>query len=121
MTVKEFYERINGDYRDIQSRLSSDALIMRFVRLFPSDGTYRELMAAVEKYDTEAAFEAAHKLKGIAANLSFSELYIASSRLCEQLRPLSGAIDMSLVHKVSESYQTVLNEIKHMEDSRVQQ
>lgn len=115
MTIKEFYENINGDYDDMLARLSTDALILHFIKRFPTDNTYFELTDAVQRADISASFEAAHKLKGIAANLSFSELFTATSRLCEQLRAQTEPANTSLLQKVSKSYHLVLQEIDALE------
>ncbi len=119
MTIKEFYEIIHGDYEEIYSRFSADALILRFIRRFPSDLTYEELMEAVKNADIPASFVAAHKLKGLAANFAFSELYDALSELSEQLRPQTETADTLLVQKVRESYHSILHAIKCLEDEDV--
>lgn len=116
MKVKEFYKKINGDYDDMFERVSSDELILNFVKRFPSDTTYAQLMNAVQKADITASFEASHKLKGIAANLSFSQLYDAVSELCEQLRSQTGFVDAELVQKISKNYDVVLCEINRLEE-----
>lgn len=116
MTVKEFYENIHGDYQDIFSRISADELILFFVKQFPSDSSYQELMEAVKRNDIKASFEAAHKLKGLAANLSFSELFAALHDLSEQLRPQAEPADAALVQRVRENYQIILCEIKRLEN-----
>lgn len=116
MTVKKFYENIHGDYNDLLTRLPTDALALRFIRQFPSDPSYSELMEAVRKDDITASFEAAHKLKGLAATLSFSQLFAAVNVLSEQLRPKTTVADTALVQKVSESYHIILREIHCLED-----
>lgn len=116
MTAKEFYASIGGDYEDIVHRLPTDEMIIRFVRRFTTDGTYKELTAAVENGDISASFEAAHKLKGIAANLAFTDLYRAVSALAEQLRPQNRQADVTLMQRVAECYQAVLDLQKHLED-----
>lgn len=115
MMVKEFYENIHGDYKDMLSRFQSDALILYFVKQFPLDHSYAELMEAVRSRDLEASFAAAHKLKGLAANLSFSELYTLLKELTEQLRPRTAPADPSLLQKISENYQSILREINCLE------
>lgn len=117
MTVKEFYENIHGDYDEILTRLPSEAFILRMIKRFPSDNTYAELIDAVQKSDISASFEASHKLKGIAANLAFSELFTASNDLSEQLRSQTEVADASLVQKITESYDTILREFNYLTDN----
>lgn len=116
MTVKQFYENIHGDYEDVLARFSSDALVVYFVKQFVSDSSYRELMEAVERRDPKASFAAAHKLKGIAANLSFSDLHTQLHTLCEQLRPQTELADAALVQKIRENCRCILREISCLED-----
>lgn len=116
MTVKEFYENIHGNYEDILSRLSTDELVLYFVRRFLSDHTYLELMEAVQNSDISASFEAAHKFKGIAANLAFSELFSVLNDLLEQLRAKNNSVNPSLIQKVSDIYETILREINCLEE-----
>lgn len=111
MTIKEFYGNVNGDYEEIMHRLSSEVLVIHFVERFATDSTYSELLSAVAEGSISAGFEAAHKLKGIAANLSFTDLYMAVSALTEQLRPLCEPADKTLLQKVSQCYQAVMTQI----------
>lgn len=118
MTVKEFYREIDGDYEDVMTRLPTDAFVMRFVKRFPSDGSYSELLDAVNKDDICASFEAAHKLKGIAANLAFSALYEASIALTEQLRPCTKKADSQLLQRVCDAYDVVARAILRLDDTQ---
>lgn len=87
MTVKEFFDGIGGDYCDAVSRLMNDTLIRKFVLRFPADKSFDTLKAALESGDTEAAFVAAHTLKGVALNLAFKKLAEAAITLTDALRP----------------------------------
>lgn len=114
MSLQEFYTNINGDYEDIINRLQKEATVIRFVKRFTSDGTYGELAAAVEGGDISASYEAAHKFKGLVANLAFTDLYFAVSELAEQLRPMKEKADTLLMQRVSECYRTVLEQAKRL-------
>ena len=80
MTLKEFYEQIDGSYEDTLHRLTSEALVHRFVLKYPADPSFAQLREAVAAADWESAFRAAHTLKGVAQNLGFDALYRASAR-----------------------------------------
>lgn len=112
MTTREFYESIHGSYDNVLTRLPTDAAVVRFLKRFPSEKTYSELMRAVERDDIPAGFEAAHKLKGIVGNLAFFELFTALTELTEQLRPQTESADAALVAKVKESYDAVIRGIE---------
>ncbi len=116
MTIKEFYQTVQGDYEEIYDRLSSDEIILRFIKRFPNDPTYTELMEAVQRGDISASFVATHNLKGLAANFAFSKLVCALNDLTEQLRPQTKQADSLLVQKVSECYHSILLSINSLED-----
>ncbi len=116
MTVCDFYTRINGNYQDVLSRLPNDAFILRFLKKFPAEPSFNELMSAIEKGEITASFEASHKLKGVAANLAFTELYNAVCELTEQLRPCTDAADSLIVNRVCNSYNRILDEIRCLEN-----
>ena len=58
---------------------------MRFVRMFPADGSYTQLCEAIAQGDVETAFRAAHTLKGLCLNLGFESLYRVDAALTEEL------------------------------------
>lgn len=77
---------MGGDYEQVEKRLPSAKLIQKFVLKFLDDGSYDELQEAMEKGQRETAFRAAHTLKGVCGNLSFSRLQDSVSKLTEVLR-----------------------------------
>lgn len=111
MTAKEFYRSIRGDYAEMFARFPSEELITSFVAQFPSDSSYQELMDAIAGGNIRASFEAAHKLKGLAASLSFSLLLAPLTDLCEQLRTQPAPADPVLVQRIREIYHSILQEI----------
>ena len=87
MTVKDFYAEIGGNYNDALQRLMNDSLIFRFIMKFPADKSFETLKAALESKDIDAAFSAAHTLKGVCLNLAFDKLAAAAVALTDALRP----------------------------------
>ena len=74
MTIEQCYQEMGGNYTEVCGRLPSQRLVEKFVRKFLDDRSYAELTAAMAAGDHDAAFRAAHTLKGVAANLSFTKL-----------------------------------------------
>ncbi|XME02979.1 Hpt domain-containing protein [Lachnospiraceae bacterium C1.1] len=107
MTVEEFYNNTGGDYEEIIKRLKAPEKVVRFVNMFMKDGNYNDLKAAIEEKNAEAAFKAAHNLKGVSANLSFKKLTAAASDITEALRngELEKAIE--IMPRVSECYELI--------------
>ena len=112
MTLMECYEELGGNYQDAIGRLMTEKLLEKFVLKFPEEKTIHILLDAVDKGDTEAAFMAAHTLKGVAANLSFIRLQEAASALTEQLRSKTEPADSSLVRDVESAYNATLGAIR---------
>lgn len=86
MELKNCYEAFGGDYDDVIRRMGSSDRVVKILGIFLRDNTAGELAAALERGDLDAAFMAAHTLKGIALNLGLSELSRTAARLTEELR-----------------------------------
>ena len=112
MTLQECYEKLHGDYDDARSRLAMDTLIEKFVLKFPGDPTMDSLKTAVAEGNIQESFRGAHTLKGVAANLAFTELMERTSELTEQLRPCTEPADEVLYQKVLESYDRTVQAIE---------
>ena len=87
MTIQELYDRIGGNYAEIISRLQMDAFVSRFITKFADDSSCHDTIAAWEAGDERGTFEAAHRAKGVCANLSLTKLANLSSDICEAMRP----------------------------------
>lgn len=74
--------------------MNHDALMIKMLHLFPQDTSFAQLSKALDAQDVKAAFEAAHSLKGVAANLSIQPLFSLASEMTEQLRrgDIAGAL-----------------------------
>ena len=86
MTIQECYTALEGDYEEVVGRLYSEALVKKFVGKFLADQSYQLLESSLRSEDFEEAFRAAHTLKGVAQNLSFTRLYQSSHEITEALR-----------------------------------
>ena len=112
MNLEELYNKIHGDYAEAKARLMSDRLVEKFVLKFPSDPSMLQLRDAIASGDHDVAFRAVHTLKGVAANLSFTELWKAASALTEQLRQSDGAVDETLLKNLEDAYRLVTDSIQ---------
>lgn len=66
--------------------MNNARLLLKHATRFPDEGTWEQLLAAVESGDAQAGFAAAHTLKGITANLSFVALHDVIAAMTEDLR-----------------------------------
>ena len=115
MTIQECYQKLDGDFEQAEKRLSSEALIRRFLTKFLDDGSFSQLCIAMEEGDRDKAFRAAHTLKGVSGNLSLSRLYLSVSQLTEVLRYGSECIPADaapLLEEVTRDYRLTVNAIR---------
>lgn len=112
MTLQECYAAMGGSYEDASSRLRSDRLIQKFVGKFLDDGSFRLLETSMAEKNYEEAFRAAHTLKGICQNLSFTHLQASSSQLTEALRNGYTPQAVLLFKKVREDYAATAQAIR---------
>lgn len=92
--------------------LGNEAMYMKFLLKFIDDKNYDDVIESIEKRDYETAFETAHTLKGVAANLGIEHVYAASSRITELLRNKPGDqnVDAELdeyKEQLQEAYETI--------------
>ena len=70
----------------IQRCVGNEGLYLRMVNSVPGQKSFGELESALKAGDLDAAFEAAHALKGVLGNLSLTPMYELTSELTELLR-----------------------------------
>ena len=95
--------------------MGNEGLYLRFAGRFLEDRNYEELLKAMEKGDTKAAFAAAHTLKGVSGNLSFNCLYGRVAAVVEPLRCGDLEAARKLLPELSgafEEIRAVLEELK---------
>ncbi len=69
--------------------MGNEALYLKLVNSVPNEQRFDDLVAALEKKDYDAAFDAAHALKGVLGNLSLTPLFEKASKITELLRSRS--------------------------------
>lgn len=117
MTLKECYAAMGADYDEAMGRLRSERLVQKFVLKFLTDGSYDLLNSSFAAENWDEAFRAAHTIKGVCQNLSFTTLGESSSALCESLRggytPEAG----DLVETVRKDYQQTVDAIRTFQEA----
>ena len=115
MTIQECYQKLGGDFAQVEKRLPSVSLVKRFITKFLDDGSFAELCQAMQAGDRKEAFRAAHTLKGVCANLSFDRLGASAGQLTELLRTENDRIpeDAALVYNaVIQDYSLTVEAIR---------
>ncbi len=86
MTLQDCYAAMGGDYQSVAARLHSDRLVQKFMLKYLDDKSFDLLCTSMAEKKYEEAFRAAHTIKGVCQNLSFTKLQNSSSKLTEALR-----------------------------------
>lgn len=107
MTLKECYDALGGNYEDTVRRLYNEKLVEKFLFKFEEDPSFENLKKALEEENLEAAFRAAHTLKGVAQNMGFGNLAESSSVLTEALRSRKVMPYAEQIEKVCEDYNKI--------------
>lgn len=118
MTLEECYAKLNGDYNEAKTRLMNEKLIERFILKFPDDPSMDALQEMIAAGDNAAAFRAVHTLKGVAANLAFTQLFQDASNLTEYMRDLQHDADPNLYASLKETYDNVIRTLKEYEANK---
>lgn len=114
MTVKECYA-IVGNYDDAMSRLMKEELAARFLKKFENDTSYNELKAAYEAGDIEGIFSASHTLKGVAANLSLTNVQSIASEITELYRDRQEHDMGDRMEKLEKEYNLAVETIRELD------
>ena len=84
---KEMFEAYGADYQTTMTRfIGNETMYLRFLDMLFQDTNPQKLSGALESGDLTGAFEAAHTLKGVAANMGLAPLSDAVSAIVEPLR-----------------------------------
>lgn len=76
MTIEQCYSAIESNYEEVLGRFAGNKMLVeKFARKFLDDPSYQTLVETMDKADYEEAFRAAHTLKGVCANLGFTQLF----------------------------------------------
>ena len=116
MTLKDCYTALGGDYEDVVARLPSEGFVQKYVLKFLDDKSFELLCASLETGDVQEAFRAAHTIKGMCQNLSFTSLGSAASDLTEALRAGDLETGKTLLGEVREEYRRTAEAIRAFQD-----
>ncbi len=85
--------------------MGNEALYLRLVGSVPAEKKFDELSAAIRERDLDAAFGAAHAIKGVLGNLALTPLYEKASEITELLR-----------NRTEADYEKLMDELLCMRD-----
>lgn len=112
MTLKECYEKLGGDYESAVARLMNDKLVEKFILKFLEDESFNSLKKSLEDGNFDEAFRAAHTMKGICQNLSFTALFNSVNAITDELRGGKKPSNAALFEDVENDYNKTVEIIK---------
>lgn len=118
MTIQECYSALGGDYTDVSRRLPTEKMVQKFMFKFLDDPSYDALCKAMTEKNREEAFRAAHTIKGVCQNLSFTKLYRSADALCEALRNDWAPDAEALAEAVHTDYQVTVAAIREFQEAQ---
>lgn len=115
MTIQDAYAITGSNYSDVLGRLVRDSLVEKFALRFVQDDSFSLLKESLSRDDCATAFRAAHTLKGVCQNLSFTVLASSASACTEALRSGDLAGGKQLFSQVESDYQTLIAALSQVE------
>lgn len=105
-TLKEF----GANTDEGMSRCFGNAdFYLRLVKSVTAEQGFDTLRDAVENKDLDAAFEAAHALKGVLGNLSLTPIYEPVCEITELLRAKTDTDYTALINQITEQKELLLS------------
>ena len=108
MTIEELKSYGADTEQGLQRCMNNEAFYFRLVKMAAADDNFRKLFEAAEGGDLDAAFEAAHALKGTTGNLALTPVFAPVSELTELLRERKQADYAGLVAVIREEREKLL-------------
>ena len=103
MTIEDL-KAYGADTKEGLNRcMNNETFYIRLVKMIPGDPNFQKLYDAVEKGDLDAAFDAAHAIKGSTGNLSLNPIFNPISEITELLRAKTEADYSALVAEIRKS------------------
>ena len=97
---KELFEAYGADYQDTMSRfMGNETMYLKFLKMLFQDDNLRKLVEAIDSGNLEAAFDAAHTLKGVVGNMGLTPLYKAVCDIVQPLRAREEREDYPLLYQ----------------------
>ena len=104
------------DYDEALDRFGGNsALYKRLAAKFTDDPHFADMEEALTRNDVEDAYRAAHALKGVSGNLSFSELYSIASAMSTSLHDGDKVAAANLLPTAKDAYVRVLGALVDLE------
>jgi len=115
MDLKSCFLELNGSYDEVIGRLITEERVKKFLKMFLKDTSFNDLENALQAEDYDAAFRAAHTLKGVCLNLGIEKLRLSASELTEAFRGGVNHASNELIETVRTDYHHAVNIISQLD------
>lgn len=96
---EEIFESYGADYSTTMARfIGNKQMYLKFLDMLFQDDNLQKLGSAIEAHDLKTGFEAAHTLKGVAANMGLTPLLDSVCAIVEPLRAGNEAADYQALY-----------------------
>ena len=109
--LEVFYRRLGGDYKDVYYRLEDNKTILRFLKRFLEENSYRNFLERYEAHDEEEAYRYIHNLKGVSLNLGFGDLFQISEQITNEFHAGFPQLTSDQLALLTRRYETVIEAI----------
>lgn len=111
-TMQDNREKYVNEKEGLERVLGNKGLYAKMLKSFIDKPYLADLLNAIEKQDLQAAILTAHSIKGVAANLSFPELFNIMQTVESELKEgKTDTFDIEQVKEVMENTLSCINEI----------
>ena len=98
---REIFEVYGADYNSTMARfMGKEAMYLKFLDMLFKDDNLEKLGTALEQQDYEAAFAAAHTLKGVVGNMGLTPLFNAVCAIVESIRKREVPEDYNVLYQI---------------------
>lgn len=112
MELKDCYVKFGGDFEGVLGRLRREQTVQKFVFKFLDDKSFQLFETSMDQKDYEEALRAVHTLKGIAQNLSFTQLFESSQKITLALKENDVNTAIEVMPQLSKDYHAIIDVVE---------
>lgn len=119
MEIEKLYRKLEDwgcDVSGAKERFDDDELFATCIDLFLEDENFKKLNEEIKNNDYQEAFNAAHTIKGVAANLGLTPIYDSVSDVVQELRVGNLKASKVLMPKLNTDMEKIVEIVKECQD-----
>ena len=119
MKIEKLYKELEEwgcDVQGAKERFDDDELFATCIDLFLEDENLEKLNEEIKNNDCQESFNAAHTIKGVAANLGLTPIYDAVSDVVQELRVGKLEAGKAFMPKLNGEMEKMVEIVKNCQD-----